>query len=89
MDPEIAEMKLGAQQVLDELFSEQLIPFKLTAHAVEPMEHDEYRVRFYDSRLHSVWVSWRPGQSFKVLVRDAILDKVSTLSSSMWDSKAA
>ena len=53
-------MKLGAQETLDELFVESLIPFRLSARNVESLGMEEYIVRFHDSRLRSVDVSWKP-----------------------------
>jgi hypothetical protein len=79
MTKEIDAMKLGAQQTLDELFAESLIPFKLSAQVVESLGMEEYIVRFHDSRLYSVDVSWQRGQIFKAVFRAAILDRVSRL----------
>jgi hypothetical protein len=50
---------VDAQSVLDDLWAKQLIPFQLTAHQVESLGHEEYIVRFFDSRLRSVDVSWK------------------------------
>lgn len=72
-------MKLGAQQSLDELFAERLIPFALSARVVDSVGLEEYIVRFHDSRLHSVDVSCPEGRSFKEMVRAAVLDRVSRL----------
>ena len=72
-------MKLGAQQTLDELFAESLIPFALSARAVESIGLEEYIIRFHDSRLHSVDVSLPEGRSFKDMVRVVVLDRVSRL----------
>lgn len=58
-------MKLGAQQTLDELFAERLIPFALSAWVVDSVGLEEYIVRFHDSRLHSVDVSCPEGRSSK------------------------
>lgn len=69
-----------AQQALDELFSEHLLPFKLTAGAVDDIGLQEYIVRFHDSRLNSVLVSWYEGLSFKDVCRTAILERVKTFS---------
>jgi hypothetical protein len=69
-----------AQLLLDKLFNEQLIPFKLTAEKVDRVGADEYIVRFYDSRLRSVDVSWQDGQSFEDVFRVAVLDRVKRLS---------
>ena len=73
------EHKAEAQQTLDELLKEKLIPFKLNA-AKLTYEAGECIVHFYDSRLPSVAVSWKKGQSFKALFRAALLDRVSRMS---------
>ena len=75
----IEVMKLGAQQTLDELFAGSLIPFKLSVGVVEYVGMHEYIVRFYDSRLYSVDVSRKRGQTFKEVFRDAILDRVARI----------
>ena len=69
-----------AQPVLDSLFKDHLIPFQLTAAKVECVGPDEYIVRFHDSRLRSVDVSWRADQSFEDIFREAILDRVKRMS---------
>jgi hypothetical protein len=74
------EMKVTAQETLDELFIERLIPFELSARVVDSIGLEEYIVRFHDSRLRSVDVSWKEGQSFKDVVRRAVLERVSRLS---------
>lgn len=79
MTTEIEAMKLGAQQTLDELFAESLIPFKLFARVVESIGEEEYIVRFHDSRLYSVDVSWQRDQPFSTVFRNAILDRVARL----------
>ena len=81
MKTTIEAMKLGAQQTLDELFAERLIPFALSARVVDSVGLEEYIVRFHDSRLHSVDVSCPEGRSFKEMVRAAVLDRVSRLGS--------
>jgi len=80
MKTPIEDMKLGAQETLDELFTQHLIPFELSARVVDSIGLEEYIVRFHDSRLRSVDVSWREGQSFKEVVRRAVLERVSRLS---------
>ena len=72
--------KPEAQKALDELFSEQLLPFKLTACAVKNVGLQEYIIRFHDSRLHSVLVSWYEGLSFKDVCRSAVLERVKAFS---------
>ncbi len=69
-----------AQQILDELFREQLLPFKLSARQVESIGGEEYIVRFYEARLPSVDISWSAGQCFKGVFRTAILERVARLS---------
>jgi hypothetical protein len=80
MTKETQAMKLGAQETLDELFVETLVPFKLSACNVESLGMEEYIVRFNDSRLH-VDLSWKRGQSFKSIFRAAILGRVTRLGS--------
>ena len=79
MTTEIEAMKLGAQQTLDELFAESLIPFKLSARVVESIGEEEYIVRFHDSRLYSVDVSCQRSQTFSTVFRVAILNRVARL----------
>ena len=79
MNTDTEAMKLGAQQTLDELFAESRIPFRLSARIVESIGREEYIVRFHDSRLYSVDVSWERSQTFKTVFRAAILDRVSRL----------
>jgi hypothetical protein len=68
-----------AQSVLDDLWAENLIPFQLTARKVESVGLEEYIIRFNDSRLHSVDVSWKNRDSFKDALREAVLARVSRL----------
>jgi hypothetical protein len=79
MKTEIEAMKVGAQQTLDELFAERLIPFALSAQVVDSLGLEEYIVRFHDARLHSVDVSCPEGHSFKEMVRAAVLDRMSRM----------
>jgi hypothetical protein len=66
-----------SQQALDDLFNERLIPFKLVAHAVAQESPGEFRICFYDSRLHSVVVSGEKNHSIKHQVRTAVLLRLS------------
>ena len=70
----LEEQKAEAQQSLNELFSEHLLPFKLFARKVECIGMAEYIVRFYDSRIRSVNISCHTGQSFKDIFRAAVLE---------------
>lgn len=74
------ELKVAAQQALDELMQEQLLPFKLTAREVVADGAAEYTVRFYDSRIRSVTVTLVAEQSFKDLIRAATLARVRKMS---------
>ena|SRR3989442_14297193 len=74
-------IKLKVQETVDELFGQHLIPFKLTAYKVNPDGMGGYIVPFYDSRINSIRVSWKngesfKGESFKEVVRAAVLDAV-------------
>jgi hypothetical protein len=77
---ELNRLKLEAQGVLGELFNEKVMSFRLTAAKIESVGGEEYIVRFHDSRLHSVDVSWPAGESFKDRFRAAMLDRVSRMS---------
>jgi hypothetical protein len=76
----LEKQKVEAQQALNELFSEHLLPFELTAHKLESIGSGEYIVRFHDSRLSSIDVSWVQGQSFKDVFRTAVLARVERMS---------
>ena len=69
-----------AQEILDEMSTEHLLPFKLSAGEVTNIGPAEYRVRFNDSRLHSVDVNCRRGKSFKENFRNAVLERVKKIS---------
>jgi hypothetical protein len=79
MTTDINAMKLGAQQTLDELYAVRLIPFKLSARVVESLGCQEYIVRFHDSRLRSIDISWQQDQAFKSVFRAAVLARVARL----------
>jgi hypothetical protein len=69
-----------AQSVLDNLFKDQVLPFELTATKVECIASNEYIVRFFDSRLRSVDVSWKKDQSFEDVFQAAMIDRLKRLS---------
>jgi hypothetical protein len=76
------DIKLRVQATLDELISEHLIPFKLTAQRVNADGPGKYVVPFYDSRIHSFEFLWTDGgSSFKEVVRAAVLDRVKSMDS--------
>lgn len=68
-----------AQQVLDELWSEGLIPLALTLGKITKAV-DEYTLHFYDSRIRTASIPITPGHSFKDLVRPAVLARVAQMS---------
>ena len=76
MKPEtdIETTLLRVQETLDELFMERLIPFRLTAHKVNPDGPGDYILPFCDSKIDSVSFSWKNGESFKEVLRSAIVD---------------
>ena len=73
------KLAVEAQSVLNDLWGESLIPFKLTAHKVECIGPGEYIIRFHDSRLRSVDVSWKDTEPFEAAVREAILARAARL----------
>ncbi|MBC7932650.1 MAG: hypothetical protein H7Z38_18980 [Rubrivivax sp.] len=83
----IDALKLEAQQVLDELMKEQLIPFKLYAGEVVSEGVGKYTIRFHDSRIRSVTVTLEAGQCFKDSVRTATLARVARMSGPLSNKK--
>lgn len=75
-----------AQQVLEELWSEELIPFALNVGKLTK-EVDGYTIHFYDSRMHTARVPFTEGQSFKDLVRTSVLARVAKLSGPLSTSR--
>lgn len=74
-----------AQQVLDELLAEKLIPFPLNVGKITKAS-SEYTIHFYDSRIHSARVPLIRGHSFRDLVRSAVLERVEKISGPLKDS---
>jgi len=72
----LEDQKAEAQEILDELYSKQVLLFKLSACVVESIGGDEYIVRFHDSRLNSIDVTWREGECFKDVFRTAVLERM-------------
>ena len=73
------KIEADAQQVLDELWSEKLLPFALKVGKITKASA-EYTIHFYDSRIHTTRVPLTPGQSFRAMVRSAVLDRVAKMS---------
>jgi hypothetical protein len=67
------------QQVLDELWSEQLIPFALNVGKITK-DSAEYTIHFYDSRIRTALVPVTDAQPFKDRVRSAVLARVGQMS---------
>lgn len=72
-------LEAEAQQVLDELWSEKLIPFSLNVGKITKAP-DEYTIHFYDSRIHTARVLLTQGHSFRDMVRTSVLDRVDKMS---------
>ena len=65
------QLTIEAQEAVNELWAEQVIPFKLTAHKVEAGEPGYYKVYFFDAQLRLLFVFWNPEkESFKSAVRE-------------------
>ena len=77
-------LEAEAQQVLDELLAEALLPFPLNVGKITKAS-SEYTIHFYDSRIHSARVPLTRGQSFRDLVRAAVLDRVEKMSGPLKD----
>jgi len=72
-------LEAEAQQVLDELLCETLIPFALRVGKITKAI-DAYTIHFYDSRIHTARISLTKGHSFRDLVRQAVLSRVARIS---------
>jgi hypothetical protein len=68
-------IEVEAQQVLDELWSEKLIPFALSVGKITKGPA-EFTIHFYDSRIRTAKVHLTEGHSFRDLVRAAVLARV-------------
>lgn len=77
--PDSLSLEKEAQQVLDELWSEKLIPFKLSVGKISKLT-GEYVIHFYDSRIWTARVSLGQGESWAGMVRAAVLARVAKLS---------
>ncbi len=76
-----------AQQVLDELWSEKLIPFALHVGKLTK-GMGEYTIHFHDSRIHTARIPLTKGQSFRDMVRSAVLARVEEMSGPLdWPKK--
>ena len=85
MPPDPLSLEAEAQQVLDELLAEKLVPFPLNVGKITKASA-EYTIHFYDSRIHSARVPLTRAHSFRDLVRSAVLDRVAKMSGPLKDS---
>ena len=80
MNPEMKTIRSKVQVTLDELMSEHLLPFKLTAQEIRMNGSGSYVVPFYDSRIYSFTFSLtEESTSFEEVVRAAVLDRVKAM----------
>jgi hypothetical protein len=69
----LSKYKADAQQAVNYLFADHLIPFKLSAHKVTDEGSCEYRIHFYDSRLHSIIINSGVTTPIEQQVKAAVL----------------
>ena len=77
--PELFTLESEAQQVLEQLWAEKLIPFELNVGKITK-HPGHYTVHFHDSRMYTADVPLNEGQSWAEMVRVAVLDRVANLS---------
>jgi hypothetical protein len=76
-ETEMKNIRSKVQVTLDDLMSEHLLPFKLTAQEIRMNGSGNYVVPFYDSRIYSFTFSFtEEGTTFEETVRAAVLDRV-------------
>ena len=71
--------KAEAQQVVDQLWDEQLVPFPLNVGEVTKDPPCD-TLHFQDSRIRTAVVCLEEGQAFPEGVKDAVLDRVTKMS---------
>jgi hypothetical protein len=84
MPREPLKLEVEAQQVLDELWKEKLVPFALKVGKLS-RDIDGYTIHFYDSRIRTARIPLTKGHSFRDLVRSAVLTRVSKMSGPLKD----
>jgi hypothetical protein len=72
-------LETEAQQVLDELWAKKLTPFKLNVGKLTK-GIGEYTIHFHDSRIRTARVPLSEGESFRDMVRMAVLARVAKMS---------
>jgi hypothetical protein len=75
MSHPLLPIEAEAQQVLDELLSEKLIPFALKVVKISKSP-GEYTIHFYGRRIRTVRIALTRGRYFRDLVRSAVLARV-------------
>ena len=80
--------KAKAQEVVDQLWNEQLVPFALTIGKIT-QDLEECTIHFHDSRLRTVQLSLNEGKLFPEMVRAAVLERVAKMSGPLtnWQPK--
>ena len=81
-------LRLEAQQVLDDLMKEGLLPFKLRAGEMVSEGSGKYTILFHDSRIRSTTFTMEAGQSFKEAIRAATLARAERMSGPLSRKKA-
>jgi hypothetical protein len=79
MKPDPLTLETEAQQVLNDLLSEGLIPFTLNVGKITKAS-SHYTIHFHDSRMRTADVPLTPSQSWAEMVRIAVLARVAKLS---------
>jgi hypothetical protein len=81
-------LETEAQQVLDELWNEKLIPFSLTVGKITK-GIGAYTIHFYDSRIRTARVPLTERNLFRETVRSTVLARVTKMSGPLkdWDHK--
>lgn len=77
--PEPLTLEAEAQQVLDELWREEAIPFPLSVGKLTK-GMGEYTIDFHDSRIRTARILLTEGQSFRDMVRASVLARVAQMS---------
>ncbi len=72
-------LETEAQQVLDQLWKEKLVPFALTVGKITKAS-GEYIIHFHDSRMRTIHIPLTEGEPWAQRVRVSVLARVAKLS---------
>lgn len=72
-------LEAEAQQVLDELWGEKAVPFKLNVGKLT-RGMAEHTIHFHDSRIRTARIPLTKEKSFRDMVREAVLARVAQMS---------